>query len=135
MPSEAVTRCDATSVVPAAVKTDILFVIDDSISMGEEQANLRDNLAAFIDALAAAPIANEFQIGITTTSVEGYGATSTEGQAYLSGPAAGTPFPDGTLIAIRQTAPAPQPGRPRVVDRDGVRRGAHPRARLSHARG
>jgi hypothetical protein len=105
VPSEAVTRCDATSVVPAAVKTDILFVIDDSISMGEEQANLRDNLAAFIDALAAAPIANEFQIGITTTSVEGYGATSTEGQVYLSGPAAGTPFPDGTLIAIRQTAP------------------------------
>ena len=70
VPSDAVTRCEATRVVPAAVKTDILFVIDDSGSMDEEQANLRDNLAAFIDALVAAPIANEFQIGVTTTSVE-----------------------------------------------------------------
>ena len=70
VPSDAVTRCEATRVVPAAVKTDILFVIDDSGSMDEEQANLRDNLSAFIDALVAAPIANEFQIGVTTTSVE-----------------------------------------------------------------
>jgi len=105
VPSDAVTRCEATRVVPAAVKTDILFVIDDSGSMDEEQANLRDNLAAFIDALVAAPIANEFQIGITTTSVEGYGATATTGQAYTRGPALYKPYPDGALIAIQQTAP------------------------------
>ncbi len=105
VPSDAVTRCEATRVVPAAVKTDILFVIDDSISMDAEQANLRDNLDAFIDALVAAPVANEFQIGITSTSVEDYGATATAGQEYASGPASGKPFPDGALIAIHQSAP------------------------------
>jgi hypothetical protein len=106
VPSDALTRCEATRVVPAAVKTDILFVIDDSYSMDEEQANLRDNLAAFIDALVAAPVANEFQIGVTNTSVEAYGATATTGQAYAgSGPATNKPYPDGALIAIQQTAP------------------------------
>ncbi|WP_242360012.1 hypothetical protein [Anaeromyxobacter sp. SG17] len=105
VPSQAVTRCESTQVVPAAVKTDILFVIDDSISMDEEQTNLRDNLNAFITALVAAPVANEFQIGITSTSVEDYGATATSGQAYTSGPATGKPFPDGALIAIQQSSP------------------------------
>ncbi|WP_242342742.1 hypothetical protein [Anaeromyxobacter terrae] len=105
VPSGAVTRCESTQVVPAAVKTDILFVIDDSISMDAEQANLRDNLYAFIDALVAAPVANEFQIGVTTTSVEDYGATSTLGQTYTGGPASGKPFPDGALIAIHQSSP------------------------------
>ncbi len=100
VPSDAVTRCEATRVVPAAVQTDILFVIDDSGSMDEEQANLRDNLEAFINALAAAPIANEFQIGVTSTSVEEYSGA----QAYADGPARWKPYPDGALIAIRQTA-------------------------------
>ena len=107
VPSDAVTRCEATRVVPAAVKTDILFVIDDSGSMDEEQANLRDNLSAFIDALVAAPIANEFQIGVTSTSVEEFGATATTGQAYTRGPALYKPYPDGALVAIH----AERPGR------------------------
>ena len=101
VPSDAVTRCEATRVVPAAVKTDVLFVIDDSGSMDEEQANLRDNLDAFIDALAAAPISNEFQIGVTSTSVEEYSTA----QAYAGGPAVNKPYPDGALIAIAQSAP------------------------------
>jgi hypothetical protein len=102
VPTDAVTRCEATRVVPAAVKTDILFVIDDSGSMDEEQANLRDNLGAFIDALVAAPIANEFQIGVTNTSVEGYNT----GTAYPKDtPAEYKPYPAGALIAIRQSAP------------------------------
>jgi hypothetical protein len=104
-----VTRCEATRVVPAAVKTDVLFVIDDSGSMDEEQANLRDNLAAFIDALVAAPIANEFQIGITSTSVEEYGATATTGQAY-TGPAPPPTSRIRTARSSRSTRPRPVSG-------------------------
>jgi hypothetical protein len=69
VPSDAIEECSATQVVPGAVTTDILFVIDDSGSMSEEQTTLRAGLAAFIQALDASPIANDFQIGVTTTSV------------------------------------------------------------------
>jgi len=69
VPSDALERCEATQVVPGAVATDILFVIDDSGSMGEEQTLLRDGLAAFIQTLSTSPVANDFQIGVTTTSV------------------------------------------------------------------
>jgi hypothetical protein len=86
------------------VATDILFVIDDSQSMAGEQANLRDNLGVFIDALIASPVQNDFRIGVTSTSVEGFGATATSGQAYAGGPAVGVPYPDGALVAVAQDA-------------------------------
>lgn len=103
VPGDAVTRCEATQVVPEAVKTDILFVIDDSGSMDGEQKNLSDNLSAFIQALDAAPIANEFQIGVTTTSVADYDGDATYGTV---------PYPAGALIAIaRDSSGTPVPGR------------------------
>jgi hypothetical protein len=72
VPGDALESCSASQVVPGAVATDILFVIDDSGSMSEEQATLQAGLSAFITALDASPIANDFQIGVTTTSVVGF---------------------------------------------------------------
>lgn len=69
VPGDALEDCEASQVVPGAVATDILFVIDDSGSMAQEQTNLQNALANFIQALDAAPVANDFQIGVTTTSV------------------------------------------------------------------
>lgn len=107
VPADAVQRCDAAVVLPAAVATDVLFVIDDSGSMSEEQANLAQNLGAFIDTLAASAVQNDFRIGVTTTSLQSFaGAT-----AYASGPAAGVPFPAGALVAIQTDAAGdPIPG-------------------------
>lgn len=54
-------------------KMDILFVIDDSGSMGEEQANLAENFPLFVDVLnsfksdGGTPI--DYHLGVTTTSV------------------------------------------------------------------
>ena len=70
--SDAVTRCNQQLVLPGAVKTDILFVVDDSGSMDGAQANLQANFQAFVDRLAASPVKNDFQIGVTTTSVDTY---------------------------------------------------------------
>lgn len=102
VPAGALQSCEVGALVPEAVQTDILFVIDDSQSMDQEQANLRDNLSAFIDALVASPVANDFRIGVTSTSVEAFGASATSGQSYTSGAASGVPYPDGALVAIRQ---------------------------------
>ncbi len=103
-PAQAVLDCDAAAVLPDAVATDILFVIDDSRSMDDDQARLSENLAAFIDALVASPVRNDFRIGVTSTSVEGFGATATAGQAYGAGPSTGVPFADGALLAVAQRA-------------------------------
>lgn len=108
VPAGALVDCNASQVLPDAVATDILFVIDDSGSMSEEQANLRDNLGAFIDALIASPVQNDFRIGVTSTSVEEFTdpATGLPGQAYTAGPAAAlpVPYPHGALVAVRQGA-------------------------------
>jgi len=107
VPAGAVQDCQVGAVLPEAVQTDVLFVIDDSGSMDAEQTNLRDNLGTFIDTLVASPVANDFRIGVTTTSVEAFGATATTGQAHpvnAADPASGLPFPDGALVAIRQDA-------------------------------
>jgi hypothetical protein len=91
----AVTSCELSKLVPGPVKTDILFVIDDSGSMSEEQANLKANLATFIQALKTSPIANDFQIGVTTTSVTGFTGTAMTGVgdhgALIADVPAGTP--------------------------------------------
>ena len=42
-------------------KTDILFVVDNSGSMAEEQAELRANIDAFIRVLTESP--NDYQVG------------------------------------------------------------------------
>jgi hypothetical protein len=74
VPADAIEECSAGQVIPGAVATDILFVIDNSGSMSEEQSTLRAGLDAFIQELAASPIANDFQIGVTTTAVVDFGA-------------------------------------------------------------
>lgn len=104
VPADAVEDCAASQVLPDSVATDVLFVIDDSGSMSQEQANLRDNLGVFIDALIASPVQNDFRIGVTSTSVETFGATATSGQAYAGGPSVGVPYPDGALVAVAQDA-------------------------------
>ncbi len=100
VPANAVRDCQAAQVLPDVVQTDILFVIDDSGSMSEEQANLRDNLGVFIDTLAASPVQNQFRIAVTNTSVMGYRSTQL---SYTAGPASGVPYPQGALVAIAQS--------------------------------
>lgn len=51
-------------------KTDILFVIDNSDSMAEEQAGIASELPAFIDQLKqGAGIEQDFRVGVITTTV------------------------------------------------------------------
>jgi hypothetical protein len=50
-------------------KIDILFVIDNSQSMGEEQAKLRNNFRRFIEELLTQDI-SDFQIGVITTDMD-----------------------------------------------------------------
>jgi hypothetical protein len=104
VPANALDACQATEVLPLAVQTDILFVIDDSGSMREEQANLSANLSAFIDTLAASPVADDFRIGVTNTSVEDFDPAWASYHAYPAGPSAGVPYPAGALVAVQQDA-------------------------------
>ncbi len=69
VPNDALQSCEASQVTPGAVSTDILFVIDNSSSMYEEQTALQNSLAQFITLLSSSPVANDFQIGVTTTEV------------------------------------------------------------------
>ena len=46
---------------------DILFVLDNSGSMGEEQATLAANFASFIEVLEREEVAANYRIGVTTT--------------------------------------------------------------------
>lgn len=98
VPSDAIERCEATQVVPLAVSTDILFVIDDSVSMGGEQTLLQNGLAAFIQALASSPVANAFQVGVTTTSVADFDGTPVMPAGALVG-AGVMPASSPTLVA------------------------------------
>jgi hypothetical protein len=119
VPSGAVTDCTQGALVPGRVKTDILFVVDDSGSMAREQTELGTAFQGFIDALAAAPVGNDFRIGITNTSVDWpicrtYGAggvcTAFDLQTSYPGgaPYNGAPYPAGALVAAS--------GRPRILD-------------------
>lgn len=46
---------------------DILFVVDNSGSMGEEQANLSENFGNFVSVLEAEDVKANYRLGITTT--------------------------------------------------------------------
>ncbi|HEY6005326.1 MAG TPA: hypothetical protein VIV57_20770 [Anaeromyxobacter sp.] len=98
VPSDAVQKCSTAQVFAGHVKTDILFVIDDSGSMSQEQANLSANLGAFIDRLATLPIQDDYQIGVTTTDVDDFGG----GTNFTTGPEVGNPYPRGAIVAITQ---------------------------------
>jgi hypothetical protein len=64
---------------------DILFVIDNSGSMGEEQANLAANFGAFIDVLEDPAVRADYRIGVTTVDNGNpwCGATTPEGGALV----------------------------------------------------
>lgn len=94
VPGDAVERCSATQVFAGGVKTDILFVIDDSGSMSQEQANLSANLGAFVDRLATLPIQDDYQIAVTTTDFDNFGG----GTEFSPG----RPYPAGAIVAIAQ---------------------------------
>lgn len=111
VPAEAVTRCE-TRTIRGAARTDVLFVIDDSGSMAEEQQNVRDGLAGFVERLANGPVQNDFQIGVTNTSVEDFGGT----RSYWHGPnedadpsaALDRPFPSGALLSVDPASIGPE---------------------------
>lgn len=86
VPPDALEDCDTSLVFPGAVKTDILFVIDDSGSMGDEQTLLQNGLDSFIQTLSSSTVSNQFQIGVTTTSVANYAGTTVPPDGDLVGP-------------------------------------------------
>jgi hypothetical protein len=99
VPADAVTNCQAVGI--ASARTDILFVVDDSISMGEEQQNLATSFTAFVQELAALPSKSDFQIGVTSTSIdEPVSATNLQDTFRRGGPNDGQPYPKGALVAV-----------------------------------
>jgi hypothetical protein len=103
VPADALERCEASQVVPGAVATDILFVIDDSGSMSQEQATLQAGLDAFIQTLASSPVANDFQVGVTTTSVADFDGTANPNAGVLVPPGI-MPSSSPSLVADFQSA-------------------------------
>jgi hypothetical protein len=108
VPSSAVTDCDQ-QVIPGGAAVDMLFVVDDSNSMFQEQQELAANLNQFIDALANAPVRLDLRVGVTNTSVHdysgetAYGALAWDGTGWVAFPGTpSTPYPDGTIVAIHQ---------------------------------
>ncbi len=97
VPAAAVQDCSQSAVFAGHVKTDILFVVDDSGSMSEEQTNLANNLGAFITRLESLPIVDDYQIGVTTTDVENFNGSTQF--------AAGRPYPQGALVAVTPNSP------------------------------
>jgi hypothetical protein len=72
-----VTSWDAPA-LPSAREVDVLFVIDDSGSMGEIQARLASSVAGFVDALEDAEA--NYRIAITTTDNGNYACRGPEHQ-------------------------------------------------------
>jgi hypothetical protein len=63
-------KCESDSPVISPQKTDLLFVIDNSSSMAEEQEGIARELPAFVEALeAGGGLAQDFRVGVITTSV------------------------------------------------------------------
>src|SRR5262249_8792555 len=68
-PDGVLDQCQASVALPPSVSTDILFVVDNSGSMREEQQKVVDELHTFVSDLVNVPVRNDFQIGVVTTSV------------------------------------------------------------------
>ena len=105
VPSGAVTDCKVS--ISPSVKTDVLFVVDNSPSMAEEQANLQTNLDAFVTALKASPVAQDFHVGVTTPDVTNFSIDTATGMPVrlTAGP--------GVAGALIGNVPA---GTPAVLD-------------------
>ena len=100
LPEHALTDCEQGRVFAGSVATDILFVIDDSSSMAQEQLRLQAALSNFIATLSASPVADDFRIGVTNTSVRGFATTEVK---YASGPSFNVPYPAGSLVSVNPT--------------------------------
>jgi hypothetical protein len=62
--------CESTQPLIVPQQTDVLFVVDNSGSMREEQAGVAAELPAFVAALQqGAGVENDFQVGVITTTV------------------------------------------------------------------
>lgn len=66
--------------VDVVVVSDVLFVIDDSRSMVEEQERLHDNFDAFLSTIASSKA--DFQVGLVTTDVVSPGAGMLRGGIF-----------------------------------------------------
>ena len=93
-------------------RTDILFVIDNSCSMGEEQLNLSSNASLFISALQASGA--DFHIGVITTDDANFigpmltpvtPGLITEFEYQLVAGISGSPTEQGLLMADKATSP------------------------------
>jgi hypothetical protein len=63
-------KCQAEAPIIGAQKTDVLFVIDNSGSMAEEQDAIATELPAFVSELRqGGGVAQDFRVGVITTSV------------------------------------------------------------------
>jgi hypothetical protein len=80
-PDGVIDDCAQQVALPPGVSTDILFVIDDSVSMREEQEKVARELEGFVSTLAEGPIANDFRIGVVTTGVSEHVALGCEADA------------------------------------------------------
>lgn len=77
---------DSTVELNVNKNVDILFVIDNSGSMGDEQANLASNFEPFIEALEEKNVEANYRIAVTTTDNGNPlcgGATTPEGGAFV----------------------------------------------------
>jgi len=63
-------ECQVQAPLIQAIRTDILFVIDDSGSMAREQQRVADDLPVFVQELQqTGGLEHDFRVGLTTTSV------------------------------------------------------------------
>ena len=63
---------DGTNPVTGCAKVDILFVVDNSASMGQYQVRLTEEFPTFIDSMyEALPVGTDLHVGITTTTFAG----------------------------------------------------------------
>jgi len=74
-------QCQVQAPLIQAVRTDILFVVDDSGSMAEEQQRVATDLPVFVQELQqTGGVEHDFRVGLTTTSVysafQDYGSVS-----------------------------------------------------------
>ena len=115
----------------AGAKVDVLFVIDNSGSMMEEQQSLGANFAAFIARRIAAGV--DYHIGVTTTGLEPSSGGWSQCPGGAEGGENGRLFPvDGSLSAhhhpaARRTRRASSPTTRRWACATGTSRAWRPR--------
>jgi len=111
-PDGVVADCTTRMALPPAVQTDILFVIDDSGSMAEEQEKVASELEGFVSALATGPVTNDFRVGVVTTAVSQHARQSCDEDA----PGALVRFPEASGRLQPATLPGEEEEGPRVLD-------------------